>query len=55
MDYLHQLIKSMSAPEKGYYKKYTSTQGKHDYLILFDAIASMEEYDEKKLRRKIQI
>jgi hypothetical protein len=44
----------MSPSEKGYYKKYTSSQGRHDYLMLFDAIASMDEYDEGKLRKKLR-
>jgi hypothetical protein len=49
MDPLHELIQSMSASEKGYFKKYASPKNGGDYVKLFDAIASMPVYDDEKL------
>lgn len=49
---LFELIKAMSASEKGYFKKYTLTHAKnHDqvYIRLFNILSSQKEYDEKKL------
>ncbi|MEM9822067.1 MAG: hypothetical protein AAF985_13385 [Bacteroidota bacterium] len=55
-DDLFQLIQSMSKSEKRYFKldaqKSTSKGGKNKYVQLFDAINSMEEYDEAKLKKK---
>lgn len=53
--YLFQLIKSLSASEKGYVKKFCA---KNDtdaaYLRLFDAIEEQEEYDEDLLKKKFK-
>lgn len=54
MDFLHELIQSMSASEKGYFKKYASPQNGGEYVKLFDAIAAMDEYDEQKLIQKFK-
>ncbi len=50
---LHRLIKSLSKPEKRYFKIYSSrhTLGeKNNYQILFDAIDKQKEYDEEALK-----
>lgn len=59
-DNLFQLIKSMSKPEKGYFKKYASmhTIGEqNNYVMLFDLIekqASKQiKYDEDKIKRRL--
>ena len=49
MDPLHELIHSMTASEKGYFKKYASPKNGGDYVKLFDALAAMNAYDEQKL------
>lgn len=54
-DHLHRLIKSLSKPEKRYFKIYSSrhTLGEvNNYQVLFDAIDKMQEYDEEVLKRK---
>lgn len=48
MDILHELIHTMTASEKGYFKKYPTGNG-GEYIRLFDAIAAMKVYDEDKL------
>lgn len=53
-DNLHRLIKSLSKPEKRYFKIYSSrhTLGEqNNYQILFDAIGKQDEYDEDALKR----
>lgn len=54
-DHVHRLIRSMTRPEKRYFKVYTSRHllgGKSNHQQLFDAIAGMEAYDEAALHRK---
>lgn len=54
-DHVHRLIRSMTRPEKRYFKVYTSRHllgGQSNHHRLFDAIAAMEEYDEELLHRK---
>lgn len=55
---LFRLIKSLSPTEKAYFKKFSSftksQKGKNVYLLLFDAIAAQDEYDEAKLKKKFQ-
>jgi len=55
-DGLFDLIHTLSKSEKRYFKLFANLQkGKEKkYLKVFDAIASMEEYDEKKLREKLK-
>lgn len=59
-DNLFQLIKSMSKPEKGYFKKYASmhTIGEqNNYVMLFDLIEKQTEkknvYDEGKIKSEL--
>lgn len=54
---LFDLIKTMSRSEKGYFKKYSTRHvigGENDYIKLFDAIEQQEQYDEKKLVKKLK-
>ena len=55
---LFRLIKSLTPTEKSYFKKFSSftksQSGKNVYLLLFDAIAAQNEYDESKLKKKFQ-
>ncbi len=56
-DNLHKLIKSMSKPEKRYFKVFSSRHvigDQNNYQILFDAIDKLDEYDEDKLMRKFK-
>jgi tetratricopeptide (TPR) repeat protein len=56
-DHLHRLIKSLSKAEKRYFKIFAgrhSSNGKSDYITLFDAIDKQDEYDESKLIRKFR-
>lgn len=56
-DHLHKLIKSLSKPEKRYFKIFSSrhTLGEaNNYQLLFDVIDKMHEYDETILRKKFQ-
>lgn len=51
-DHVHRLILSMTRAEKRYFKLYTARHvvgGHSNHRTLFDAIASMVEYDEKAL------
>jgi hypothetical protein len=55
-DKLFQLIRSLSKPEKRYFKVFT---GKHssdgnNYHVLFDAIDKMDDYDEEKLKKNLK-
>lgn len=55
-DHLFELIRSLSKSEKGYFKKVSSFHmkgGKNSYLLLFDAIDRMNEYDERILKKKL--
>lgn len=54
-DNLHRLIKSMSKPEKRYFKVFSSRHvigDQNNYQILFDAIDKQSVYDEDKLLKK---
>jgi len=56
-DDLFRLIKSLNKSEKGLFKKFASKNSsgsKQNYLLLFDAIDSMNEYDENLLKKKIK-
>lgn len=55
-DDLFILIKSLSRTEKAYFKKYASihsSEGKQQYLSLFDLLNEMTVYDESVLKKKI--
>jgi hypothetical protein len=54
-DSLHKLIKSMTKPEKRYFKVFSSRHvigDQNNYQILFDAIDKLDNYDESKLLKK---
>lgn len=54
---LHQLIKSLSAPEKGYIKKHAMLHvigAQNKYIKIFDAIDKQKVYDEKEIIRKFK-
>ncbi|HAX48103.1 MAG TPA: hypothetical protein PK605_03665 [Ignavibacteria bacterium] len=56
-DDLFRLIKSLNKSEKGLFKKFASKNSsgsRQNYLLLFDAIDSLNEYDETLLRKKIK-
>lgn len=56
-DNLHRLIKSMSKAEKRYFKVFSSRHiigDNNNYQLLFNAIDSMNEYDEEKLIKKFK-
>ncbi len=54
-DALYRLIRSMSGPEKRYFKVFASKGGKEKkYLMLFDAISRQKEYDEEALKRRFR-
>jgi hypothetical protein len=56
-DNLHKLIKSMTKPEKRYFKVFSSRHiigDSNNYQTLFDAIDKQEEYDEVKLLKKFK-
>ena len=56
-DNVHKLIKSLSKPEKRYFKIYSSrhTLGeKNNYQILFDAIDKQDVYDEAAILKRFQ-
>ncbi|MFT3884575.1 MAG: hypothetical protein QM724_03830 [Flavobacteriales bacterium] len=56
-DHVHRLIRSLTRPEKRYYKLYTSRHllgGHSNHHLLFDAIAAMDVYDEGALRKKFE-
>lgn len=50
------LIQSLTKTEKAYFKKYASIHSDSDkvYLLLFDLINEMEEYDEAALKKKVK-
>ncbi|MFN0204331.1 MAG: hypothetical protein ACKVTZ_22625 [Bacteroidia bacterium] len=51
------LIKSLSKTEKAYFKKYASihsSEGKQQYLMLFDLLNEMSVYNESELKKKLQ-
>ncbi|MBS1619749.1 MAG: hypothetical protein JST76_14595 [Bacteroidetes bacterium] len=54
-DRLHELIRSLTRNEKGYFKKFSFIYSKEEnagYISLFDAIDRQTEYDEAALLRK---
>ena len=54
-DQLHRLIKSLSKPEKRYFKVFSSRHvigDKNNYQILFDALDKQDEYNEEKILKK---
>lgn len=53
---LFQLIRSLNANEKGFFKKYASRHSEkgNEYLRLFYAIDKMKEYDEQPLKKNIK-
>lgn len=54
---LYQLVQSLSPSEKGYFKKYclrNGEAGSRNYIRLFDTVASLKEYDEKNLKKKLE-
>ena len=56
-DNLHSLIKSLSKPEKRYFKLFSARHiigEKNNYQILFDAIDRQNEYDEEALKKKFK-
>ncbi len=56
-DQLHRLIKSLSKPEKRYFKVFSSRHvigDKNNYQILFDAVDKQDEYNEEKILKKFQ-
>ena len=56
-NHLHQLIKSLSAPEKGYIKKHAMLHvigSQNKYIKIFDAIDKQKVYDEKEIIRKFK-
>lgn len=56
-DSLHRLVKSMTKPEKRYFKVFSSRHiigDSNNYQILFDAIDKQQEYDEAKLIKKFK-
>lgn len=57
IDDLFRVIKTLSAPEKRYFKLYASRnimQGKNNYLLLFDAIDEQFNYDEAALKERFR-
>lgn len=56
-DDLFRLIKAMNKSEKGYFKKFASKNAsgsKQNYIYLFEAIDSMDSYDENLLKKKLK-
>lgn len=56
-DNLHRLVKSMTKPEKRYFKVFSSRHiigDSNNYQVLFDAIDKQTEYDEAKLIKKFK-
>ncbi len=56
-DDLFRLIKSLTKSEKGFFKKFAarnSPGGKSNYISLFNAIESMESYDDETLKKKLK-
>jgi hypothetical protein len=53
-DELFRLIHSLSAEEKGYFKKFTMRHTSHgnNYLLLFDAISRQKSFDERVLKER---
>lgn len=54
-DHVHRLIRSMTRPEKRYFKLFAGRHmvgGRNTSLVLFDVIAGMETYDEQALHER---
>ena len=56
-DDLHRLIQSLSPAEKRYFKIFASRHaigGKNNYLKLYNVVEKQKEYDEEKVKKKLQ-
>jgi hypothetical protein len=55
-DSIFRLIKSMTRTEKRYFKRFSSmhTSGENKYILIFDAINKMKEYNEEALIKKFK-
>ncbi len=57
-DELYQLIQSLEPHEKGYFKRFVNENKLNSqskiYLLLFDVLERMREYDEKVLQRRLR-
>ncbi|MCH2021253.1 MAG: hypothetical protein MK207_02135 [Saprospiraceae bacterium] len=56
-DSIFRLIKSMTRTEKRYFKRFASmhtNSGENKYILIFDAINKMKEYDENALIKKFK-
>ena len=54
-DKLHRLVRSLSAPEKRYFRIFIRGKTERDskYLQLFEALASMEEFNEEEVKKQV--
>jgi hypothetical protein len=54
-EHLFHLIQSLSPSEKRYFRIFSGIHGKEEksYLILFDEVAKLDNYDEKVLKQKL--
>jgi hypothetical protein len=53
-DDLFRLIQGLTKNEKGYFKKYCTGNSGSKYILLFDAIARQDEYDEAAIKKKLK-
>ena len=55
-DKVFQLVKSLTKPEKRYFKVYTSKQAgdKNNHQLLFDAMDKQDEYDEELMKKGLK-
>lgn len=54
-DQLFRLIKALDTSEKGYFKKFAKGYGKaQNYILLFDAVDELNEYDENAVIKKLR-
>lgn len=56
-DDLFRLVKSLNKSEKGFFKKFAAKNeagSKQNYILLFNALDAMDEYDEDALRKKFK-
>jgi hypothetical protein len=52
---LFKLVKSLNPSEKVHFKRYMSRKGQQNhYVKLFDAVNSLNSYDDKKLKKKLK-
>ena len=54
-DKLHRLIRSLSAPEKRYFRIFIRGKTERDskYLQLFEVLANMEEFNEEEIKKQV--